>query len=299
MSVIYNLGSGIIHDFLFTKNKSERHCLLEKLKVLNENDVVVLDKGYFCYLQLYRFNEKNIKLVCRLQSGSMNKEVENFWNSEMDDAIIDYYPSSPVKSEIKKQGYVLNYKPIKLRFIKYKIENEIYVCATNLIKKQYPLEEFSKFYHGRWGIEELYKISINVDDFHGKSERTIKQEIYTHVLLINIARMFDLEANKHVPPKNKRTKSNKSTQEEIINKNYWQEFFGGIEKTKINFKNCLLVINRFIEFLLLSVQEKIRMTLLEILISISRVRQKIRVGRHYPRISHKPHNKWSRRARIS
>ena len=86
--------------------------------------------------------EKNIKFVCRLQSGSMNKEVENFWNSEINDAIIDYYPSSPVKSEIKKQGYVLNYKPIKLRLIKYKIENEIYVCATNLIEKKYPLEEF-------------------------------------------------------------------------------------------------------------------------------------------------------------
>ncbi len=76
--------------------------MIEQLDVLSENDVVVLDRGYFCYLLLYKFNEKNINLICRLQSGTMNKEVENFWNSELNDTIIDYYPSSAVKFEIKK-----------------------------------------------------------------------------------------------------------------------------------------------------------------------------------------------------
>lgn len=55
-------------------------------------------------------------------------------------------------------------------------------------------------------------------------------------MLINIARMFELKANKHVPQKNKRIKNNKSKQEETLNKNYWQEIFGGIEKQRLILK---------------------------------------------------------------
>lgn len=78
--------------------------------------------------------------------------------------------------------------------IKYKIDNEVYICATTtLVDKRYLANEFPVVYHDRWGIEELYKISkefINVEDFHGKTERGIKQELYAHVLLINITRIF-------------------------------------------------------------------------------------------------------------
>ena len=57
----------------------------------------------------------------------------------------------------------------------------------------YKIDEFQKLYHGRWGIEELYKISkvyIDVEDFHSSTERGVKQELYAHLLLINIARIF-------------------------------------------------------------------------------------------------------------
>lgn len=49
--------------------------------------------------------------------------------------------------------------------------------------------------NGRWGIEELCKISkqlIGIEDFHSQTERGVKQEIYAHLLLINIARILVL-----------------------------------------------------------------------------------------------------------
>jgi hypothetical protein len=70
-----------------------------------------------------------------LQSGTMNKEVKSFFDSDSNDTIIKYYPSAAVKSEIKKQGYYLNYKSFDLRLIKYQIDNEKYICATILIEK--------------------------------------------------------------------------------------------------------------------------------------------------------------------
>ncbi len=222
----------------------------------------------------------------------MNKEIESFWHSDLNDVVIDYMPSAPVKSEIKKQGYYLNNKPIKLRLIKYKIDDETFVCATTLIGEQYPLNEFPHVYHGRWGIEELYKISkefIDVEDFHGKSERGVKQELYAHAILINIARIFESEANKELPPSSSNHYEGKDTK---LKGNYWQGLFDGIQKLKINFKNCLLVVSRFIEKLIISLEEEKESWLSKMLASISRVRQKIRPDRHYVRCSRKPYTKW-------
>ena len=116
--------------------------------------------------------KKGIHLICRLQSGSMNKEMQAFWGSKLMDTTITYTPSYHVERALKRQGHQLDFNSIKLRLFKYKIDDELYVCATTLIGKQYPLNEFPRVYHGRWGIEELYKISkqfVQVEDFHGKS----------------------------------------------------------------------------------------------------------------------------------
>jgi hypothetical protein len=182
---------------------------------------------------------------------------------------------------------------IILLLIKYKIDNAVYICATTLIDNQYPLNEFPRVYHGRWGIEELYKISkefINVEDFHSKTERGVKQELYAHVLLINIGRIFESEANNQLPPPSN-SKQDDLKKKSDIKESYWQDFCGKIQKMKINFKNCLLVIGRYIEELIMIKQEK-ENWLSKILISISRMRQKIRPGRHYPRRSRKPYTKW-------
>jgi hypothetical protein len=150
-----------------------------------------------------------------------------------------------VKTEIKKQGYQLKYKTIDLRLIKYQIGDEKYICTTTLIDSKYPLDEFPRIYHGRCGIEELYKISkefINVEDFHSKTERGVKQELYAHALLINIARIFEIEANNQLPPQ-----SRFKVERDNIRGNYWQYIFAKMQTMKINFKNCLLVVSRFLE----------------------------------------------------
>jgi hypothetical protein len=291
LSVIYNIGSGFVHDCLLTNHNNERLALIQQMDILSEGDVLVLDRGYFSYLVLCQALKKNIHLICRLQSGSTNKAIEAFWNSDLNDSVIDYRPSAAVQSSIKKQGFSLDCNPIKLRLIKYKIDNEIYVCATTLIGENYPLDEFPKLYHGRWGIEELYKISkefIDVEDFHGKTERGVKQELYAHVLLINIARLFEIEANKKLPP----LSADNEDKNKIIKAHHWQDLFDGVKTLKINFKNCLLVISRFLEKLVMLAKDESDW-LSEMLRSISRVRQKIRPGRFFPRSSRKPHTKWS------
>jgi hypothetical protein len=293
MSTVYHLGSGLIYDGTLNSDKNERDVLLTHMERLRPGDVLVLDRGYFSYLILAKAIEKGIHLICRMQSGNVNPAVQSFWDSDKLDAVITYTPSIAVKYESRKQGYDIELNPIQLRLIKYTIDNETYVCSTTLLdQQQYPLNEFPGVYHGRWGIEELYKISkeyIDVEDFHSKSERGVKQECYAHILLINLARIFESEADKQLPPPP--LQSRKSGQEE--KNSYWQDFCGEIKNIKTNFKNCLLVIGRSLEKLLLPMDDEIFDCLSSLLNSISRVRQKIRPGRHAPRQSRKPINKWS------
>ena len=105
----------------------------------------------------------------------MNGKIQAFLDSERIDEIIEYLPSVAVKSETRKRGYFLEFKPITARLIKYFIKGETYVCLTTLIDQvKYPVACFSELYHGRWGIEELYKISksfIDVEDFHSQTEQ--------------------------------------------------------------------------------------------------------------------------------
>jgi len=102
---------------------------------------------------------------------------------------------------------------------------------------------------------------------------------------------LNLPTNKKIPPL---SDACDDSDEYVRNKKngYWQDFCGEVKKIKINFKNCLLVLGRKLEKLFLSVQSDKCDWLYTMLISISRVRQKIRPDRHTPRQSRQPINKW-------
>ena len=296
MSTLYDLGNGYIYDISLNGKKGERHALLSHMEMLKSGDILVLDRGYFSYLILAKAMEKGLHLICRMRSGSVNAGVQDFWDSDSEDEIITYTPCASVKYESRKQGYEIEIKPIKLRLIKYIIGDETYVCSTTLLEqKKYLLDEFSKVYHGRWGIEELYKISkifINVEEFHSKSERGVKQECYAHALLINLARIFESEAEQQFrPPSLKEITETEGSSDK--QDSYWQDFIGEIKDIKINFKNTLLVIGRRLEKLLLPVSDKHFECIQNMLNSIARVRQRIRRGRHSLRQSRRPVKKWS------
>ncbi len=291
MSCLYNLQEKIVYDFNFVTHMNERICAVEHIKKLGSKDIIVFDRGYFSYLLLHKVIEQGIQAIFRLQvqEGGTNKKVLDFWKSNQDDTIIEYNPSITVIRDLKKRGFDLDNKPLTVRLIKHKIADETYVYATTLIGEAYPKTCFAEIYHGRWGIEELYKISkqcLDIEDFHSKTGRGVKQELYAHLLLINLARFFEYEARKLLPP----SKENESDVEKIKDS---INIFNPTTLLNINFKNCLLMMGRYLENLILGGCELLADWLPKITGSIARIRQKVRPERHYPRISLKPSDKWS------
>jgi len=278
VSCLYQLKSKIPYDFDLVKHGDERKCAFLHLTSLKETDIVVYDRGYFSYAMLYYHVKSNINPVFRLQKNTY-KEIEEFRTSDQVDEIITLNPSKDTSREIKKKFPDITVVPLKFRLIKYTVEETTYCIGTTLMDKQYDINLFKDIYHSRWGIEELYKVSkefIVVDDFHGKSERGVKQELFAHFVLITMNRLCSNKAedqfSKILSPLSKRDES--------------------ISKIKVNFKNCLATVSRHLEEIMFVPVNCVREVIQQIVGSISRYRQKVRPNRSYLRKSMKPIKKW-------
>jgi hypothetical protein len=133
-----------------------------------------------------------------------------------------------------------------------------------------------------------YKISkqmVDIESFHAKTSRGIKQEIYAHLLLINLSRFFEFDVQKLLPPSSEKDK-------EKCEEADFYKFFNTASMFNINFKNCLTVVGSYLTNLVLGINEKLKNWVPRVLDMIIRVRQKIRPGRQCPRRSYKPTNKW-------
>jgi len=181
VSCLYQLKSKIPYDFDLADHKNERTMALSHLKLLQKEDIVVYDRGYFSYAMLYYHLQAEVDVVFRLPKNSF-KVIDEFFNSEATDQVVTLEIAKSRYKEIHSKYPDIIFKPLKLRLIKYHYSDTTYVLGTTLLDNElYKTNEFCDCYHSRWGIEELYKISkilIDVEDFHAQSERGVKQELF-------------------------------------------------------------------------------------------------------------------------
>ncbi len=276
LSCLYRLKPKLPVDFDLTAHSGERELARRHLHALRANDVVVYDRGYFSYALLYYHIQRGIHPLFRLQAH-LYTEINQFTASNETDKIIEINPSAKRRWAILKDHPDIDITPLKLRLIKYSVAGEVYTLGTTLYDKDiYHLDDFPDVYHARWGVEELYKISkqhIEVEEFHSKSERGVKQELFAHFVLITMTRIFSNHA-------------------EI---GFNQERDAADEKQNIaaNFKNSLITVARNLEALFLQHANVVKKTVNRIINAISICKQKRRPHRSYERVSKKPVGKWS------
>jgi len=279
LSCLYQLKSQMPVDFDLVSHANERLCAMRHLEVLQANDVVVYDRGYFSYSLLHRHAETGIHAIFRLQENGFSA-IKAFFASPQTDTeiILDLSPQS--RAEIRSQYPDLDIVPLKMRLLKYKVADSLFCLGTTLLDAhRYPLQEFIDVYHSRWGIEELYKVSkrvFNIEDFHGKTERGVKQEIFAHFVLITLNRLF---ANRADIELNSEGTSNP------------QSSGPGPVGRKTNFKNCIHVFEQGLEELLLF-QRRITDVVQRLFRTIVGRYQRVRPNRSFIRRSMRPETKW-------
>jgi hypothetical protein len=197
LSCCYNIQTKMPFDFHLDNHGDERKSAEQHLKKLKTGDIVVYDRGYFSYALLQKHLQSEVHAVFRLSSNTY-PEIEDFMKDthEANDVIIEISPSKSAKKSIRKKHSKIVIDPLKLRLIRYFINDNIYFLGTTNMDQKITVEDFSDVYHGRWSIEEFYKIPksfLKVEDFHSKNERGVKQELYASITMVTITRLFTNE----------------------------------------------------------------------------------------------------------
>ena len=291
LSCLYDLKSKLPIDFDFVAHGDERRCAKEHLVVLRPGDVVVYDRGYFSYTMLHDHINAGVHAVFRLQKNSA-AAVDEFMASGHIDTIATLFPSQATLSDIAKARPDLTITPHRLRLVKYVIEGVSYYLGTTLLDnaKDISVQDLSDVYHSRWGLEELYKISkriMCIEEFHSEYERGIKQELFAHLVLITMNRLFTNEADCALNPRPTDDKAPHQPRERAQ-----------VQRRQSNFKNSIHVVGRNLEALTLDSDRAAEASAATYGL-IHRRHSTIRPGRHYQRRSLRPETKWHPRGKKS
>ncbi len=285
VSCLYELRSQLPFDFDLVSHEDERKCAHRHLDTLEVNDVVVYDRGYFSYAMLHQHSRTGIHAIFRLQQTN-NSVIRQFFASEESDKIVTISPSQP--AEIRRKHPDLDIVPLKMRLLKYEISGSTFCLGTTLIEphQRYPIQDFMEVYHSRWGLEELNKVSKQVfviEDFHAKTERGVKQELFAHYVLITMNRLFANRADLQLNGNDTHSPDLELTEQDQSART--------TARIQTNFKNCIHVLQRSLEELLL-LENKMRTAVQRAYDFIVRRYQKVRPNRSYPRKSLKPEYRW-------
>lgn len=287
LSCLYEIRSRLPYDFDLVAHSDERMCAGRHLDVLEADDVVVYDRGYYSYALLHQHHQTGIHAVFRLQQCS-STVIRDFLASGDTDRDVIISPSARATSDICKTHPDLAVVPVKMRLLKYRVSETTYCVGTTLVdpEHRYPLREFMDVYHSRWGVEELYKTSkqiIEVEDFHAKTERGVKQEVFAQFVLITMNRLFANRADVAINP------------DDPLGSSTDRPGQGPSIPTKArlqaNFKNCIHVLSRSLEELLL-LGRTMRSVVQRAFDTIAGQHQRARPNRSYPRQSSRPDPRW-------
>ena len=167
----------------------------------------------------------------------------------------------------------------RVRLVRYTAGGTTFFLATTLLDRQrYRRQDLAKLYHARWGIEEFYKTAkqeLHLEQFRGRSERLVKQELYAHCTLVALTRLF----------------ANRSEQDARV-----EPDGHGRPAQQANFSHALRTVARHVEGLFLRHTALVRDVVQRILDGMAQCRPRRRPGRSYPRRSRKPaSNIWRKR----
>ena len=159
----------------------------------------------------------------------------------------------------------------RVRLVRYTAGGTTFFLATTLLDRQgYRRQDLAKLYHARWRIEEFYKTAkqeLCLEQFRGRSERLVKQELYAHCTMVALTRLF----------------ANRSEQDARV-----EPDGHGRPAQQANSSHALRTVARHVEGLFLRHTVLVRDVVQRILDGIAVCRPRRRPRRSYPCRSRKP-----------
>lgn len=163
----------------------------------SEKDILLYDRGFPSIALIQKLNNANQKFVARV-SNSFIKEINEFASQKSMDKIIhiDYTARRGTHSRVNNVDLPYSFD---IRCVKVELKSgETEILITNLFNDEFKRSEISHLYALRWGIEIGFnhlKNAINIEEFVGIKENSIKQEFYSVLIKYNILMLYINEAD--------------------------------------------------------------------------------------------------------
>lgn len=186
ISVFYDLLNALpLSSSLATYSRYEVDLAIESLSCLNEDDLLIFDRGYTTYLFLATLIQQGRSFLGRCSGGSFHEFKAMFEAGAPDSKIVTLTASRPTYKQMQALGLPLK---IRVRLIRVVLNTgEVEVLVSSLLDEtEYPHEIFKDLYHLRWGIETFYgtlKGRLNLENFSGKSVEAVKQDFYATIFV--------------------------------------------------------------------------------------------------------------------
>jgi hypothetical protein len=270
----FNVLTDEVYDFTLSPyTASEREQALLLLENLQAGDVVVDDRGFPSWELFWEHQKRGIDFVMRMPAKSTWTVIREFLASGKIDQIVTIPITKNARKLYKNDPTVP--KNLKLRLVRVTLKTgEVEVLVTSLLnRKEYSTKDIQGVYPLRWPIEEgnkSLKCHQMIENFHAKDVNGIFQEVNAHYLLMAITRLFMLQAAAMTQTP--------------------ERYYG------LSYKSAVDFVSNDIVVLLWSKKKKLKSkTIEEILNMISRVYEKPRPNRSYPRWSRRSRRKYAQR----
>ena len=183
VSVLYRLRDRIPVDLHPFAHGNERTAALTHLDRAAEGDVIVYDRGYYSFAVALAHLERGTDFVFRVKEGA-NPTFDAFGASGETERTVTL--------DAPRDGTAPRGRTLRVRLVRYTAGDTEFRLATSLLdSRRYGIEPLSDLYHGRWGIEEMYKSGKSViGELHARSERGVRQEPCAAFVPLTLTRRF-------------------------------------------------------------------------------------------------------------
>lgn len=213
VNTLYDLENQIYTDVTIsgkrkTSERRELNAMADRAE-LNEPTILILDRGYEGLNVFAHLIKDGFYFLIRLKDTDSNgvsagyKDCGEAFDVDFDKIIRRY---TPYHAENRDDYKVINDNttfdflkeagdefPMQFRIVRFQLDNGNYEClATNLSRENFPPEKLKALYARRWGIELSYrdlKYTLGMNNMHSRKTNSIKQEIYSTLIMHNFCRI--------------------------------------------------------------------------------------------------------------
>ena len=193
---LYSTASGrMLKAALAGYKAAERELLLPLLLSLNQDDLLILDRGFPAVWLFALLQQQGRHFLARIDGGQW-PEVEAFAKSGLMEQIV----TRPVGRDTRRSARALAVESLPdqttFRLVRVCLPNDKeQLLATSLADGEtYPATDFAELYHARWGIEEAFKLlkhRLLIEQFSGESPEAIRQDFHAKILTANLVEASD------------------------------------------------------------------------------------------------------------